>query len=170
MTFTLDGIDGHEGRAIAILHDGVELPGPFQDHLRDNQQNDSSPFAHHLIAGCSCGWRGTDTLPTRGEALAQQEWENEHAHPLLGLTVPAEIAELVDGLAQALHELRSTQPLVAVELAGRIHRLGGGHGPAAMTAARKAGSTWAEVGTAFGMSERQVQSWYSCERGLIQSA
>ncbi|WP_018686852.1 hypothetical protein [Actinokineospora enzanensis] len=169
MTFTLDGIDGHEGRAIAVLHDGVEAPGPWQDYTLD-RRTDHMPVAHHLIAGCSCDWRGTETFPTRAEALARQEWETDHAQPLLGLTVPAELAATIDVLARALHELRGTQPLVAVELAGRIHRLGGGHGPAAMTAARKAGSTWAEVGTAFGMSEQQVQSWYACERGLIQSA
>ena len=44
------------------------------------------------VAACGCGWRGGDHPPTEeGYDTAVDEWEHDHARPLLAETVPAHV-------------------------------------------------------------------------------
>ena len=71
----LEDLDDHEGYALWRLADGPVVPA-WAPGVRE--------FAAY-VAGCGCGWRGAGEHPPTeaGEDLAVQEWDTEHATPLL---------------------------------------------------------------------------------------
>lgn len=75
-------------------------------------------------AACSCGWTGNCHYPLNqeGHELAIVEWENEHALPLLELTVPASVATAVEEAERAVRDLAGRRPRAARQLLQRHAR------------------------------------------------
>ncbi len=71
----------HEGYPAQILDDGSVTSAHGDDT--------GARMVGQVIAACSCGWTGTTRYPTTApidvdaEELALQEWEHEHARPVL---------------------------------------------------------------------------------------
>lgn len=93
------------------------------------------------VAACGCGWHGGgDHPPTdEGYEAAVDQWEHDHARPLLAETVPANVSRAVADARQAIGNLARQRPVAALraldelaEWTGALrHRLG----PAAGTTA-----------------------------------
>ncbi len=77
-----DDADDHEGYAAQVLDDGS---------LTSTYSADTEPrMVGRVMAACGCGWTGTTRYPTTAgpfdEAahdLALDEWERDHARPVL---------------------------------------------------------------------------------------
>ena len=82
------------------------------------------------MAACSCGWRGgTHPADEGGYDAAVDEWEAEHARPLVAATVPAETAGIITAAQEAIAHLAGERPEAAryaVEELGRWAELLGG--------------------------------------------
>lgn len=75
------------------------------------------------VAACSCGWHGGEHAPSEdGYDSAVDEWEAEHARPLLAETVPPAVATAIKDAKHAIGTLMRERPQAALraidELAG----------------------------------------------------
>jgi hypothetical protein len=75
MGVIIEDLWDHEGYAARRLPDGT-LTGTWTHATREFDA---------YVAACGCGWRGTGEDPPTdaGEALAIDQWQAEHAEPLL---------------------------------------------------------------------------------------
>jgi hypothetical protein len=91
MGVVIEGLWDHEGYAARRLPDG-NLTGTWTAATRE--------FTAH-VAACGCGWRGAGEHPPTeaGEDLAVEEWDAEHAAPLLARQAERHRAELARVLA-----------------------------------------------------------------------
>jgi hypothetical protein len=87
----IDGLWDHEGYGARRLPDGT-LTGTWTAA--------TAAFSAHLAA-CSCGWHGEREHPPTddGEQAAIDQWELEHAIPLLEQQATRRRAELAQALA-----------------------------------------------------------------------
>jgi hypothetical protein len=128
MATIIEGLYDHEGWLALVLDDGTET-------------NEWSTRIEPRIVGvrpsCECGWRGTLAnhpagFPEDNEYDEyMQEWERQHARPVL-----------------ALRNLRD---------AGQEARRAGGALREAVAEARAAGASWSEVGTALSVTKQAAQ-------------
>lgn len=66
------------------------------------------------VSACSCGWHGGEHSPTEdGYEAAIDEWEADHARPLLAETVPAAVASAITDAKQAVGRLTRDRPEAA---------------------------------------------------------
>lgn len=85
-----------------------------------------------ILSACSCGWTGTvhHDSPV-GRDNARREWDDEHALPLLAITVPPAIAVKITELKADLAALLSERPTAAhaafQDLAGWAARSAAAH-------------------------------------------
>jgi hypothetical protein len=91
MGMVIEGLWDHEGYAARRLPDGT-LTGTWTQATREFTA---------FVAACGCGWRGDiEHPPTEaGEDLAVDEWDSEHAVPLLARQATRHRAELARVLA-----------------------------------------------------------------------
>jgi len=67
------------------------------------------------VASCGCGWEGGAHPPTEdGYESAVEEWEADHARPLLARTVPEEIRSLIRDTERSVSALVNERPLAAL--------------------------------------------------------
>ena len=98
----LDDLYNHEGYGARRLPDGT-LTATW-----------SAAAFDAYVAACGCGWHGGDHPPTEeGYDAAVDEWEHDHARPLLGTTVPAEVSEAIADVKEAIRDLSRTRPEAA---------------------------------------------------------
>jgi hypothetical protein len=168
-----DDLYDHEGYAQPVLADGTE-PEPVQGNSSwwTYDGKDGRPLAAKVKAGCSCGWRSTETFPIDfddWEATDGYEyndgpfgaWSYEHIASLLGTAMPRELTEALDTVGRLVRQLAAERPLVALTAVGRIEKLVGDVAPTAGAAARKDGQTWAAVGRALNTSRQAAYQRFS---------
>lgn len=97
----IENLYDHEGYGARRLPD---------DTLTGGWSTDTSVFAAYVSA-CGCGWQGGEHPPTeQGYAAAVDEWERDHARPLLAETVPATVSDAIKDAKQAIAALSKQRP------------------------------------------------------------
>ena len=112
MGVVYDGLYDHEGYASGrSSRDRMMVPG-------------GRTAVEVYEASCGCAWTGNCHYPLtqEGRELAIVEWENEHALPLLELTVPASVATAVEEAERAVRDLAGRRPRAARQLLQRHAR------------------------------------------------
>jgi len=113
-------------------------------------------------AMCTCGWVGPTEYPP-GEAgswSASSDW-GAHVAPIAAATPPDWLLNRSDGLREDLTDLAVEWPLQALAVLAAIERW---HRPLlhrAVDAARANGSSWAEIGTALGVTKQSAHERFS---------
>jgi hypothetical protein len=129
----LDDLHGHEGYPLHQLPDGTTT---------SRLASSTDRFAAY-VAACDCGWTGTGQHePTEaGYNAALDEWEQDHAGPLLEHVIPDRVQELLRHTLRSLDDLAAQRPQAAakalrrldtgrIELARRVdHRVGANEPP-----------------------------------------
>jgi hypothetical protein len=101
----LDDLWDHEGYGARRLPDGT---------LTATWSEGTSAFDAY-VAACSCGWHGGEHPSNKGgHQSALEEWEADHARPLLAETVPASVATAIADAKQAIGRLVRERPAAAV--------------------------------------------------------
>jgi hypothetical protein len=100
MGVVIEGLEDHEGYAARRLPDGT-LTGTWTWATREFTA---------FVAACGCGWHATRAHPPtdQGEEAALEQWDSEHATPLLERQADQRRAEL----AQVLKALGSIADFV----------------------------------------------------------
>jgi len=108
-----EDLDGHEGYA-RQLADGA---------APDNRNHERSRFDAY-VAACVCGWNGTGRHhPTEdGYEAALDEWDSEHAQPLLAYAVPAHVRQSLSEACRCIRELLDERPDAALKVLGDLDR------------------------------------------------
>jgi hypothetical protein len=109
MGVVIEDLWDHEGYGARRLPDGT-LTGTWTWATRE--------FTAY-VAACGCGWRGSgDWPPTEaGEALAVDQWDTEHATPLLARQVvrrQRELARRLEWLGSQAGRLHDPQTVAQV--------------------------------------------------------
>jgi hypothetical protein len=108
-------------------------------------------------AVCSCGWRGTEDYPAGEHGLMsmQLEW-SRHMAPLLVAAPPGWLLTRSDGLRDNVDELSARWPLQALGVLAEVERWQRPLLEKAVANARTNGSSWAEIGTALGVTRQSA--------------
>jgi hypothetical protein len=103
----LDDLDGHEGYPLRQLPDGTTT----------SQWTSSTARATRYVPACDCGWTGTGHYePTEaGYNAALDEWEHDHARPLLEHVIPHRVQELLRDTLRGLDDLSAQRPHAAAK-------------------------------------------------------
>ncbi|MFJ2745391.1 hypothetical protein ACIO3O_37675 [Streptomyces sp. NPDC087440] len=174
---TDDGL--HEGYAVAVLADGRDATA--EDNLRGNSAwrcfdgTDGKPLAVGVRAACDCydgrgrivkEWRGATVFPvffedeetTEGPGedgdSPYAEWQRTHAAPAAATTVPADVTELLGQVRERLRELAAIRPLAALSAVARLEGIATAAARSAARAAQEDDRSWADIGTALGVSKQ----------------
>ncbi len=100
----LDDLWSHEGYGARRLPDGT---------LTATGSTDSAAFDSYLAA-CSCGWHGGEHPPTDdGYGAALDEWEADHARPLLAEIVPTAVSTAITDAKHPIGRLMRDRPEAA---------------------------------------------------------
>ena len=100
MSTILDDLDGHEGYGARRLPDG-SLTATWSATARFDA----------YVAACSCGWLGGEhPADDDGDDAAVDEWEAEHARPLLATAVPTEVTDAISAARKAVVRLAGERP------------------------------------------------------------
>jgi hypothetical protein len=87
--------------------------GTTYDDLPDHEGH-TRRHGGGCLSACSCGWTGTTYYDTAvGRDAALQEWNDQHAKPLLQTTVPWHLADKITDLKAALIDLARQRPAAA---------------------------------------------------------
>ncbi|MFF9733723.1 hypothetical protein ACF1GX_30390 [Streptomyces albidoflavus] len=176
----------HEGYPVAVMSDGTE-PAPIQQEvslpgggtatspnsgwwLYDGQ--DGRPRAFAVRAGCACGWRSPEMFPVDFEDHDETDgfeygggpykaWDRQHIAPLLGTTVPDELADAIATVRRMLDGLATSRPLAAVAAAADVEKLGTASLQRAVTAVRDSHGSWEEIGQALGTSRQAAHQRFA---------
>ena len=102
-----------------ILDDLWDHEGYGARRLADGTHTGMWPVAtasfEAYVASCGCGWEGGAHPPTEdGYESAVEEWEDDHARPLLARTVPDEVRSLIRDTEQSVAALVNERPLAAL--------------------------------------------------------
>jgi hypothetical protein len=102
-----DDLDGHEGYPLRQLSDGTAT---------SRWTSSTAPFTVY-IAACDCGWTGTGHYETTeaGYDAALDEWEHDHARPLLKHVIPHRVQHLLRDTLRALDDLAAQRPHAAAK-------------------------------------------------------
>src|ERR687891_1258882 len=108
----LDDLHGHEGYPLHQLPDGTTT---------SRLASSTDRFAAY-VAACDCGWTGTGQHePTEaGYNAALDEWEQDHAGPLLEHVIPDRVQELLRHTLRALRDLAAERPHAAATALRRL--------------------------------------------------
>ncbi|GIG91897.1 hypothetical protein [Plantactinospora endophytica] len=108
-------------------------------------------------ARCTCGWVGASDYPAADEGrwMATSEWGG-HVKPILAATPPGWLLNRSDTLRDNVAELATTWPLQALGILAEVERWQRPLIERAVTAAREAGLSWAEIGNALGISRQSA--------------
>ncbi|WP_344648877.1 hypothetical protein [Cryptosporangium japonicum] len=118
--------------------------------------------ASGVRAVCSCGWVGSTEHPPGDAATwsASADW-GVHIGAIAAVTPPDWLLNRSDGLRNDLDDLAREHPLQALGVLAAIERW---HRPLlqqAVDAARANGSSWAEIGTALGVTRQSAHERFS---------
>lgn len=92
----IEDLYDHEGYGARRLPDGT---------LTSTWSAETAAFDAH-VAACGCGRHGGEHPPTEeGYEAAVDEWEHDHARPLLAAAVPADVSETVANTKRAIGNL-----------------------------------------------------------------
>lgn len=106
-----EDLEGHEGYGARRLADGALT----------SSWSTASMGVVAYVAACGCGWRGGDHPPTDdGYEQAVDEWDAEHARPLLERAVPARLAEAANDLRRELVALVDRRPAAVLAVAADL--------------------------------------------------
>ena len=113
-------------------------------------------------AMCSCGWVGATEYPPNdvGGWSASADW-GAHVGPIVAVTPPDWLLNRSDSLRDNLTDLAGERPLQALGVLAAIERW---HRPLlqdAVDSARANGSSWAEIGTALGVTKQSAHERFS---------
>jgi hypothetical protein len=103
----LDDLDGHEGFPLRQLPDGTTT----------SRWTSSTTRFTDYVAACDCGWTGTGRYePSEaGYDAALDEWEHDHARPLLKHVIPHRVQHLLRETLRALDDLAAQRPQAAAK-------------------------------------------------------
>lgn len=103
----LDDLDGHEGYPLRQLPDASTT---------SRWTSTTARFTGY-VAACDCGWTGTGHYePTEaGHHAALDEWEHDHARPLLEHVIPHGVQHLLRDTLRALDDLAAQRPHAAAK-------------------------------------------------------
>jgi hypothetical protein len=103
----LDDLDGHEGYPLRRLTDGTTTSW---------WTGATTHFAGY-IAAYDCGWTGTGHFePTdAGYDAALDEWDHDHARPLLEHVIPDRVQQLLRDTLRSLDDLAVQRPHTAAK-------------------------------------------------------
>jgi hypothetical protein len=110
----VDDLEGHEGYPRRQLPDGTTTSWWTSDTARSTDR----------IAACDCGWIGRRRYePTEtGYDAPLEEWECDHARPLLEHVIPDWLQQLLRDTMRALRDLAAQRPHASAT--ARRRRLG----------------------------------------------
>jgi hypothetical protein len=172
-----DDLYDHEGYPVAVLADGSEpeplrFPVPGREGITTRNSawwlytgEEGRPLATSVKAGCTCGWRSTNTFPIDFEHQEATDgwednsgpfaaWTSEHIDALLGTTMPTELREALGTVKQLVGQLATERPLVALTAIGQMEKLIEVQAPIAGTWARSRKVTWEAIGRALRTSRQ----------------
>src|ERR671910_687414 len=103
----LDDLDGHEGYPLRRFTDGTTT---------SRWTSVTDRFTAY-IAACDCGWTGTGHYePTdAGYDAALDEWEHDHARPLLEYVIPDRVQQQLQDAVRSLDDLAAQRPRAAAK-------------------------------------------------------
>ncbi|HET6753370.1 MAG TPA: hypothetical protein VFH23_05410 [Jiangellaceae bacterium] len=103
----LDDLDGQEGYPLRRLTDGTTT---------SRWTSATNRFTGY-IAACDCGWTGTGHYePTdAGHDAALDEWEHDHARPLLEYVIPTRVQQQLQEALRSLDDLAAQRPRAAAK-------------------------------------------------------
>ncbi len=97
----IEDLYDHEGYGARRLADGT-LTGVWS--------TETARFEAY-VASCACGWHGGEHPPTEaGYEAAVDEWEAEHARPLLAQAVPDRVRTAINDAKRAVADLVVQRP------------------------------------------------------------
>ncbi|MFG2072423.1 hypothetical protein [Nonomuraea maritima] len=148
MTLKLADIPDHEGFVAPVLPGGELSPSP-------------SAFTKDFVgyqATCSCGWTDRRRYPATPEGAKEAEyrWWSRHAAPTSAQAPPNWLVVKSDLLCRQIVNLAGERPLAALALLAQVESWQRTLLDQAVTAARKNGASWAEVGQAMGVSKQSA--------------
>ncbi|MFG1927866.1 hypothetical protein [Cryptosporangium sp. NPDC048952] len=116
-------------------------------------------------AVCSCGWTGPTEYPD-GETAewgSAADW-GAHIGRIAAVTPPDWLLNRSDGLRDNLTDLAQEQPLQALGVLAAIEQWQRPLLQQAVDAARANGSSWAEIGTALGVTKQSAHERFSAPK------
>ncbi|WP_329467987.1 hypothetical protein [Streptomyces sp. NBC_01431] len=178
----------HEGAVAVVLADGSE-PGPVYLDAGSGggipattqwtvyTGRFGAPRAAALRGSCSCGWRGTPCYPIDWAAVGDtplREADIDTAGPAADwdqhmkdvdartLPLPADLADLLDMLAERLDNLAFDAPLAALKAVAAVervtHRISHAAAHNVLTEQSADEASWEEIGRALGLTEKDARS------------
>lgn len=108
----LDDLSGHERYPLRQLPDGTTT---------SRWTSGTARFTGY-IAACECGWIGAGRyqLTEEGCDAAIDEWQHDHARPLLEHAIPHRVQDLLRDTMRALGELAAERPHAAAKALRRL--------------------------------------------------
>lgn len=112
MGAVIDDLYDHEGFSARRLPDGT---------LTDSWTQATAKFDAY-VAGCDCGWRGEEERPPSdaGYEIALDDWERDHARPLLARTVPGRVTRMIGDLKAEIGVLAKERPAAAQQALSEV--------------------------------------------------
>jgi hypothetical protein len=103
----LDDLDDREGNPLRRLTDGTTT----------SRGTSATDRFTGYIAACDCGWTGARHCePTEaGYDAALDEWEHNHAYPLLEYAIPDWVQQQLQDALRSLDELAAQRPRAAAK-------------------------------------------------------
>ncbi|WP_055478536.1 hypothetical protein [Sphaerimonospora mesophila] len=153
MTLRFPDIPDHEGFAAPVLP-------------RGEPASSASAFTKTFIgyqAACSCGWTDRRRFPPTPEGVKEAEgrWWSMHAPALLAAAPPSWLVIKSNLLSEQIVKLAVERPLAALTLLSHVESWQRTLFDQAVTQAREAGASWAEVGEAMGISKQAAHERFS---------
>ncbi|GIH94568.1 hypothetical protein ACFFMN_19225 [Planobispora siamensis] len=148
MTFESPDIPDHKGFAAPVLPTGEPAPS-------------AEAFTRTFVgyqAACSCEWTDRRRFPATPEGAKEAEyrWWSRHAAPLMAAAPPGELVAKSNLLCERIVKLAAERPLAALTLLSQVESWQRTLLDQAVTRAREAGASWAQVGEAMGISKQSA--------------
>lgn len=162
MHIALDDLPGHCGTTVGRLPDG-SLADVEADLGRGEEDGPvRHPTAVAVLAQCSCGWTGpTDHPPDEmGRISAISDWV-AHMRPLWAAAPPRWLLNRSDSLRESVIELAGSWPLQALGILAHLERWQRTATEEAVARARDAGSSWADIGAALGITRQSAHERFT---------
>ena len=172
MRIRLEDLPGHEGLVGLRMPDGslTVAPEAQPDEPADTPRtgrtgaatDEHAPTPTAYRAMCSCGWTGSrDHPPTEeGTWSVTSEW-SQHMKPLWAAAAPAWLLNRSDTLRDSVADLTTTWPLQALGVLAEVERWQKPLIERAVVAAREAGASWSEIGTALGITKQSAHERFN---------
>ncbi|GAA4047872.1 hypothetical protein [Nonomuraea soli] len=147
-------VPDHEGHTTPVLPDG-SLARSAELFTRD--------FVGYQ-ATCSCGWTSRRRSPATPEGAkdAELQWYR-HVMPLAAAAPPGWLVVKSDLLCEQIVNLTQERPLAALTLLSHVESWQRTLLDQAVAAARTGGASWAQVGSAMGITKQAAHERFRAE-------